>query len=173
MLGDGSLALVVVGGLLGVGGTIAGVIGTAIRDQIQQRYDTKKRRAEKFEELVGAVYEFDHWIEAARDRYVYGRDVPETVSPFAKVQSISSIYFPQFRALVGELNSAVLQYRVWMLGAQGRRLNGLANINEGFNEAYEPYWRKCNSLLDALQEFAREHFQDEGPAEQKPPPPVT
>jgi len=66
------------------------------------------------------------------------------VSPFAKVQSISSIYFPQFRALVGELNSAVLQYRVWMLGAQGRRLNGLANINEGFNEAYEPYWRKCD-----------------------------
>ena len=60
-----------------------------------------------------------------------------------------------------------------MLGAQGRRLNGLANINEGFNEAYEPYWRKCNSLLDALQEFAREHFQDEEPAEQKPPPPVT
>src|SRR6516165_5568445 len=103
--------------LLGVvvGGVIA-LAGFVVRDVLQEWRDKKKRRADKFEELVAAVYEFDHWIEAARDRYVYGRDVPETVSPFAKVQSISSIYFPQFRALVGELNSAALMYGVWMTG---------------------------------------------------------
>ena len=100
---DTSLWPVVVGGLLALGGTIAGVIGTVIRDEIQKRHDRKKRRVDKFEELVAAVYEFDHWLDRDKDRYAYGNDVPETVSPFGKVQSISSIYFPQFVALVGEL----------------------------------------------------------------------
>jgi hypothetical protein len=155
-MADTSLLGVVVGGVIALAGFV-------VRDVLQEWRDKKKRRADKFEELVAAVYEFDHWIEAARDKYVYGRDVPETVSPFAKVQSISSIYFPQFRILVGELNSAALMYRVWMLGAQGKRLNGLANFNDGFKDVIGPYIDAHGALLNALQEFAREHFQDEEP----------
>ena len=56
MAADTSLWPVVVGGLLAVGGTIAGVIGTGIRDWAQQRHETKKRRADKFEELVAALF---------------------------------------------------------------------------------------------------------------------
>ena len=44
--------------------TIAGTIGTFIRDWVQQRHDAKKRRADKFEELLAAVYEYDYWLEA-------------------------------------------------------------------------------------------------------------
>jgi hypothetical protein len=45
-------------------GHIAGTIGTFIRDWVQQRHDAKKRRADKFEELLAAVYEYDYWLEA-------------------------------------------------------------------------------------------------------------
>ena len=50
---------VVVGGLLTLVGTVAAALGTAIRDVVQRRNKEKKRRADKFEELVAAVYEFE------------------------------------------------------------------------------------------------------------------
>jgi hypothetical protein len=96
-MADTSLWPVVVGGLLGVGGTLVGVIGTTFREAAQQRHEKAKRRADKFEELVAAVYEFDHWLDIMRHRDAFGAgEAPETVSPFAKVQSISAVYFPQF-----------------------------------------------------------------------------
>jgi cytochrome c oxidase assembly factor CtaG len=85
---DTSLWPVVVGGLLALGGTVAGAIATTIRDAGQQRHETRKRRADKFEELVAAVYEFDHWLDDMRERDAFGvGDTRNTVSPFAKVQS--------------------------------------------------------------------------------------
>ena len=67
-MADTSLWPVVVGGLLALGGTVAGAIATTIRDAAQQRHEIRKRRADKFEELVAAVYEFDHWLESIRNR---------------------------------------------------------------------------------------------------------
>jgi hypothetical protein len=85
-MADTSLWPVVVGGLLGVGGTMVGMIGTTIRDVAQQRHEKAKRRSDKFEELVAAVYEHDHWLEGMRDRDAFGLgDAQKTVSPFAKV----------------------------------------------------------------------------------------
>jgi hypothetical protein len=76
---------------------------TSRRDAAQERREAQKRRADKFEELVVAVYEFDHWLERTKSRTAFGEDIPETPSPFAKVQSITSIYFPQFSKPVREL----------------------------------------------------------------------
>jgi hypothetical protein len=53
---------------LGVGGTLAAVI----RDELQKRHETKRRRSDKFEELVAAVYEFEHWLTLVRQRELYG-----------------------------------------------------------------------------------------------------
>jgi hypothetical protein len=151
---------VVVGGLLTLGGTVAGVIGTAIRDMTQQRHEKTKRRADKFEELVAAVYEFEHWLDGVKDKNAYGKDVPETVSPFAKVQSIAAVYFPQFSEMVGELDKASTLYRGWIHGAAQKRVrNDLDHMNDGFVEAYTPLCEKQEALLRALQQFAREHFQ--------------
>jgi hypothetical protein len=105
-MADTSLWPGVVGGLLALGGTVAGAIATTIRDAAQQRHETRKRRADKFEELVAAVYEFDHWLSSMRERDAFRvGDTRNTVSPFANVQSISSVYFPQFSGLIGELES--------------------------------------------------------------------
>src|SRR5437868_1948308 len=92
-------------GAMGIGSFV-----TSRRDKEQERRDDRKRRADKFEELVAAVYEFDHWLDGMRER---DARVPETVSPIAKVQSISSVYFPQFDELIHELDRASHQYRIW------------------------------------------------------------
>jgi hypothetical protein len=122
-MADTSLWPVVVGGLLGVGGTV-GVIGTTIRDVARQRHEKAKRRADKFEELVAAVYEFAHWLDGIRQRDAFGvGDAQQTVSPFAKVQSISSVYFPQFSELIRELERASDHYLVWIYKAEHKRIS--------------------------------------------------
>ena len=150
---------VLVGGLLTLGGVVAAALGTGIRDVVQRRSEERKRRSDKFEELVAAVYDFDHWLDRLKDRFIFGADVPETVSPFGKVQSISSVYFPQFSTLANDLDEAATEYRRWMIGAGEKRLNKDPTHIGGFVEAYEPYKRKRNALLDALQKFARKHFK--------------
>ena len=160
-MADTSLWPVVVGGLLGVGGTMVGVIGTTIRDVAQQRHEKAKRRADKFEELVAAVYEFDHWLGSSGQRDAFGvGDAQRTVSPFAKVQSISAIYFPQFSESIGELDGASAQYLIWVFNTEQLRLaNAAARLWDGFNEVSIPYVEKREALLDALKKFAREDFQ--------------
>jgi hypothetical protein len=148
-------------GLFALGGIGVGLVGTARRDAAQDRRDVRKRRADKFEELVAAVYEYDHWLNRLRERDTFGHDNgPQAVSPFAKVQSISSVYFPQFRELISELEKASDQYHIWIHKAEQKRVsNNIAQVSDGFNEAYAPYVQKRKALLDALQKFAREEFQ--------------
>jgi hypothetical protein len=134
-----------------VAGTAATGVVTVVRDGVQQHREAEKRRADKFKELVAAVYEFD-WLDGIRLREVLGRDNPQSVSPFAKLQSISSVYFPQFDKAIRELDAATLNYRSWMEIAP--QTNG-----DGFEEAYNPYVQKRDALLDALRKFAREEFQ--------------
>ena len=50
-----------------------------------------------------------------RERDAFGvSDTRNTVSPFANVQSISSVYFPQFSGLIGGLERASDQYKIWI-----------------------------------------------------------
>jgi hypothetical protein len=107
------------------------------------------------------VYEFDYWIDNQRRKRAYGEDRPETVSPFAKLQSISSVYFPQFDKQIGELSRSISGYRLWISEYAKKRVAGTLNSAEpdGFPEAYAKYYDSLNLLLYALKEFATKEFQ--------------
>lgn len=64
MAGDTSLWPVALGGILALAGTGATAAVTIIRDFVQHSREVKIRRADKFEELVAAAYEFDQWVQA-------------------------------------------------------------------------------------------------------------
>jgi hypothetical protein len=76
MAGDTSLWPIVasgrLSGLFALGGIEVGLVGTARRDVAQERREKTKRRADKFEELVAAVYEFDHWLTIMRTQDAFG-----------------------------------------------------------------------------------------------------
>jgi hypothetical protein len=153
----GTLVPVLVGGLLTLAG---GFIGPLILQKQKDHAENRKRRADKFEELVAAVYEFDHWIDGNRLRLVFGENLPKAVSPFAKVQSISAVYFPQFDTAIKQLNQATNAYRLWMTQAgQKRRAGKLDQADDGFKDAYRPYSEKREALIDALKKFAHDEFQ--------------
>jgi hypothetical protein len=182
MAGDTSLWPVVVGGLIGVGGTLAGTIGTFIRDWAQQRREAKKRRAEKYEELVAAVFEFDHWVDRQRRRLVKLEDIPETVDPFGKVQSISSVYFPKFSKSIDEMDAASSKYydelELYKLAKARRQAKvGIAiypppehrihsvpsdeadEADEAVKKAGDAYNESRDALITSLRDFARKAFQ--------------
>jgi hypothetical protein len=147
-MADTSLWPVVVGGLLTLGGIGAGLVASAYRDAAQERREAKKRREDKFEELVAAVYEFDHWLNGLR-RWDYNKPPsnPEAPSPFAKVQSITSVYFPQFSEMVRELDLASGLCIVWIY-------NSLPSSDaDSANEFFDPYAGKRDTLLHALGKF--------------------
>jgi hypothetical protein len=156
-MASGDLSSVIVGGLLTMGGGVVTFIGTVVRDALQSHKDIKKRRNEKFEELVGALYEFDHWMETKMNITAYGEKVPLAISPFAKLQAISSVYFPQFDQTIRDLNTAALGYMMWMSQAGHSRLVGeIQNVNVGLDEAYRPYMQKRELLLEEFKQFARD-----------------
>jgi hypothetical protein len=162
---DAALWPILMSGLLSgafaLGGIGVGLRETARWDAAQERRETRKRRAEKFEELVAAVYEFNYWVDSIRRQHAFGDDNgPEKVSPFAKVQSISAVYFPQFNKLIGELDRAADRYLGWIYQARQKRIaSGSELLSDGFKEAYVPYGQKREALLNALKKFAWEEFQ--------------
>jgi hypothetical protein len=162
-MADTSLWPVVVGGLLtglfALGGIGVGLVGTARRDAAQERREKTKRRADKFEELVAAIQESDHWMEGMR-RWAYGvDDIPKTASPFAKVESISAVYFPQFDELISELAQAQADYRLWIYKAERKRNIKDDHFSDGISEAFAPYAQRRDTLIDAIKKFARDEFQ--------------
>jgi hypothetical protein len=151
-----TLLPVLVGGALALAGSW---LGPWLLERRKENAETRKRRAEKFEELVEAVFEFDRWIDHGRQHYVYGKDVPDAVSPFWKVHAISAAYFPQFDGAINELSLASGNYRLWMTKAGARRIGSESGkANDGFTDVYAPYAEKRDALLKALKEFAAEEF---------------
>jgi hypothetical protein len=63
-MADTSLWPIVLTGAFALGGSLGAMginsFATARRDAAQERHEAKRRRADKFEELVAAVYEFAH-----------------------------------------------------------------------------------------------------------------
>jgi hypothetical protein len=113
---------VMVGGAIGMLGTVLGSVVTPYF--LQRRKDVadkKRKRDEKFEELVRAVYEHDHWIDTKRRIQAAGYEGEISVSPFAKIHAVSFIYFPEFERAVEELRTASDKYGTWMLEAQAKR----------------------------------------------------
>jgi hypothetical protein len=152
-----TLVGVVIGGVLTI---VAGWLGPALLESRKQAAEKKRYRAEKFEELVAAIYEFEHWIESNRRITAYGEEGIIGVSPFAKIQSISAVYFPQFQAQIHELDIAATHYTLWMVGAAKRRLSGnVAGMNEGSEQVTVNYVNKRTALLSAVTDFALTEFR--------------
>jgi hypothetical protein len=74
---------------------------------LQQKAEKKRRRAEKFEELIATLYELSHWLTTMKNARlfgVFGDDDKIGMSPIAKVQAICSVYFPEFEEQIKQLD---------------------------------------------------------------------
>ena len=124
-----------------IGGVI-GIVGSFVNQYFGQRSkdaaDKERKRAEKLEELVCAVYEYDHWITTTK--HSPGGEI--TMSLFPKIHAISDIYFPNFKKTVEELRTAADTY-----------------VASNTESAMERYIAKREGFLTELRNFAQREFQ--------------
>jgi hypothetical protein len=140
-----------------VGGALALFSGGYVQ-KLRSKAESEKRRAEKFEELVTALYEQDHWLEDVRNYRVLGEEAPRGLAPLSKVLAISTVYFPELQEKITAFGSISQAYEVWMLGAAQRRIDNVSAVTEGHKEAVSTYLAGRNSLLKDLETYAFEEF---------------
>ena len=152
---DTSLWPVIVGGALALVGSFGGVI---IANVFQGKREKEKLRAEKFGELVKTIYEFEAWLLERRD-ISYDQDPKpgEIISPLAKIDAITAIYFPRFMPMVHDLELASSHFEGWIAHNRVNILQG-APSPDGHNEAWGAFLAKRSVLLEALRKFADEEF---------------
>jgi len=154
-----SLMPIVVGGLLAIAGTIVGVMGSVIVSFLQNKREKAKKRAEKFEELVAAVYEHRHWLEVAQHIRVFGKEENLPLSPATKLHAISTVYFPELEQSIERLLSEARDCEAWMLKAGLKRMKGDPSYADGLDDAYRPYLSQVDRLLKYLREKAGREFR--------------
>ena len=154
--------------IIGLVGVIVGAAISPVTNYLlaarKEATDKKRKRAEKFEELVAAVYEHDHWMDNIRRIRVLEFEGEFTVSPFAKIHAISDIYFPQFEKAVEDLATAALAYRMWMYEVAQHKPENKEELLSGHQKVVTPYMEKQRELLAELRTFARQEFKSSLPA---------
>jgi hypothetical protein len=153
-----SLAPVVVGGLIGLAG---GWLGPWLLEGRKQAAEKKKKRAEKFEELVAAVVEHSQWIGALRFFAISGQGSLPTLSPITKIEAIVSTYFPEFEGLLRQFDTVSNNYEKWILSTGQKRVRdepGYENLT-GHDDVVTKYADKRAEFLVELKRFARREFR--------------
>jgi len=151
-----TLVPVIVGGLLGLAG---GLVGPWLIENRREKSERKKRREQKLEELVAAIYEHKHWLGTMRQIRVFGAQEAETISPFTKVEAIATVHFPNFLEKLGELERATDAYELWMLRAGQRRLQSGQPQTDGFDDVFRPTLTALRAALQDIREYAKNEFQ--------------
>jgi hypothetical protein len=149
---------VIVGGAIGI---IGGLVGPYFIQRAKEKADKKRTRIEKFEELLAAVAEHYYWIAATRYFFISGQGSEPTLSPMPKIQAITATYFPEFQALVRQLDSTSNEYEVWMLNIGQKRLRNEPGYERlvGAAEVMTKYTNARMAFLAELRRFARREFQ--------------
>lgn len=92
-----TLIPVIVGGVIGI---LGGLVGPPLSYWLSERSEKKKQKVEKFEELMDAIYAYEHWLDLVKNIRVFGHEDTHPPSPLSKVRAISSIYFSPVRSVL-------------------------------------------------------------------------
>ncbi len=150
---------VIIGGAIGVAGSL---LGPLILEWRKQLYAKNDKRKEKFEQYVATLYEYDHWVRTLYRIKLEGSTDSETVAPYAKLEAIKQVYFPEFEPHIGTLLLAAHSYELAIIhrGTQIQRTKGKLSTEE-LNELGQ-YARNYGDCLRAyiayLSGYAKQEF---------------
>lgn len=161
---DATTVSLVVATMALVGVVVGAIITTGVNYLLAVRkeaQDKKRKREEKFEELVGAVVEHFHWFAAMRYFFISGQGNQPTLSPIINIEAIAGTYFPEFADLVRQFESASNRYEIWILGIGQKRVRNEPGFEQlvGQDEVVTRYTDTRAAFLAELRRFARREFQ--------------
>lgn len=139
---------VIVGGLLTL---LPAVLGQVVVHVLSQRAAKGVRERDQFQKLAAGIAAYEIWIHARTDHKAYGAADPG-VSPLPNVMAISALDFPVLLGPLDAVATAALGFVQWQNQAALKRVRGeIANLNDGFSEAYKPFLHEFSHLNDELR----------------------
>jgi hypothetical protein len=149
-----SIIPVATGGLL----ALLGVAMTPVISHVlTAKSEKRKQRIAKFEELFSLINAHDHWIDGEVNRYAHGENSERTPAPIYRASAIVSIYFPELRQTISELDVETTRYSLWMAGAAKKRLEGkVTQVNDGLIDAFSVYRKQYLTTVRKLSDYAVE-----------------
>jgi hypothetical protein len=143
-----SLVSAVVGGLMVLAGQY-------IHDRRIRENDTRKKKAEKLEELLSALWEHERWLILLKHEVHSGEDDHASIiaklatSPFAKIEAISCVYFGDFHDDIEMID-----------GVSDKYVNALMNKLYGqiASDLYDKHEELCDRLRDKIKDYARKNI---------------
>ncbi|MER8827221.1 hypothetical protein NKH73_14125 [Mesorhizobium sp. M0938] len=127
---------VLLGGLLALLGVAT---GPAVTQLLTDRTSQKAKRTQKYEDLISAVYEYDHWLAQRASAAFEGRDI-DSQPPIQRAILLCSLHFPELLPHVQKVENDAGSYIMWILGVRKKRLeNNLTGVNDDMAKTYDPY----------------------------------
>lgn len=139
---------VIIGGLLTL---LPAVIGQVVVHFLAQTAAKGIRERDQFQKLAAGIAAYEMWINGRTDHKAYGMPDPG-VSPLPNVMAIAALDFPVLLGALDAVASAAVELSQWQSRAAIKRLQGeVANLNDGFAEAYRPFLQHLSHLNDELR----------------------
>ena len=140
---------------LGPAAIAAGVaiVSPMFLESRRQEADRKRRRGEKLEELVSAVYQAGEWLERARNMNVFGNELDDPTSPLGRIDTLTNVHFPQFNRLARVLDATARRHFIWTLEARQKRLANDPAYDEGMTETHQAFIEASKQFAEALTSY--------------------
>ena len=152
---------VIVGGLLAIGGGIAGQILT---HQFSARRERDKLIREKAELLISALYEHRDWLNRENSRLVFGADLQEQPSPLDRAYALQELYFPELSGALRDITSTLIPIaKFFYTNARARNTDKATWIaafdSNEFTPLYEAYLNAFKSATEQIVIATRQRIK--------------
>lgn len=124
--------------------------------------ESRVLRRGKLEELLNAVHEVEAWMEADRDRRMFGAARELSDYPMPRVEVLSGLYFPELSSethVFGQLHRAamqtVLEFHNKLIDA-GQSLPAQKAVLAAFAAESRPQYQQRLQAISSLEKKARE-----------------
>lgn len=129
-------------------------------DWAQREWRTIRRV--KLEEILGAAYSLDQWLDLQQDRWLHGHELKTDSVPMDRLKIIGALYFPELKAEVSSVWLAHQRAFMFILqvgsgGATARRSNdadGYGKALAEFKAGWAPHYTAARLAIDALETAA-------------------
>lgn len=146
-----------------VGGAIA-ILGSLITQlwlhRLNEKALSKRKRAEKLEELVCRIYQHDKWLNLLQSGAVFGAQVQDPeLRPLGQAHAIAAVHLLELLPAFDVLDSKSIEYERWMYDkAMFRVSERQAPFIGDIKDVYDPYCKARNALLKKVQEVSRQEL---------------
>lgn len=129
------------------------IVAPIVQEHRREAAELKRKKGEKLEELLTAIFECDRWEQARRNENLFGVAGVEVINPLPRVDMLTKVYFPQFSDLASTLGIALRDFDLWTIQLAQRRLRGEAIDIEAYRDKYDPISRAIATFTRALTSY--------------------